>query len=69
MGEEGDKRAARVAAAHHEVADRVTLDLAAVADCVTHDVERQVLVSRRPVRAQQSVEEFRDGHRAGSLWR
>jgi hypothetical protein len=28
-----------------------------------------VFVSRGPVGAQESVEEFRDGHRAGSLWR
>ena len=55
-------------AARDQVADRVRLDLGDVADGVSHRVERELLVPGGPVRAQQAVEELREGHRAGSLW-
>ena len=41
---------------------------ATIADRLADDVEGELLVPGGPVRAEQAVEELRDGHRAGSLW-
>jgi len=49
--------------ARDQVPDRVGLDLGDVADRVAHDVEGQVLVPGRPVRANECFEELRDRHR------
>ena len=54
-------------AARDEVPDRVGLDLGDVADRLAHDVEGQLLVAGRAVRANERFEECGDRHCRSSL--